>query len=193
MSTSSDEKTMITLYYSISSYLQQLNADEETDYSLWKATKRIKRPITSIPPIRANNGPWARDNKQKADLFAEHLADTFTPNQGNMDHVMNNINNPRSENITPVTPREVAEEIRTNLNPKKAPGFDLITGEILKQLPRKGMVLLTYLFNAAFRLKHVPRCWKVAEVTMLPKPGKQPNDVKSYRPRYRPISLLPIV
>jgi hypothetical protein len=34
------------------------------------------------------------------------------------------------------TPRGVAEEIRTNLNPKKAPGFDLITGEILKNFKR---------------------------------------------------------
>jgi hypothetical protein len=35
------------------------------------------------------------------------------------------------------TPREVAEEIRTNLNPKKAPGFDLITGEFLRTLKEK--------------------------------------------------------
>lgn len=171
---------------SISTYLKELSANEETDCSLWKATKKIKRPVTSIPPIRSNNGSWARDNKQKAELFAEHLAEIFTPNPG---QDITNTENQRSENITPVTPKEVADEIKTNLNPKKAPGWDLITGEILKHLPRKVIVMLTYLFNAAFRLKHVPACWKVAEVIMLPKPGKQPNDVKSYRP----ISLLPII
>lgn len=174
---------------SINSYLQNLTGDEDTDYSLWKATKKIKRPITSMPPIRKDDSPWARDNKQKADLFAEHLADIFTPNQIFVNNILLDIDNPRTENITPVTPKEVAEEIKTNLNLKKAPGFDLITAEILKQLPRKCIVMLTYLFNAAFRLKHVPASWKVAEVIMLPKPGKPPNDVKSYRP----ISLLPTI
>lgn len=45
------------------------------------------------------------------------------------------------------------------------------------------------MFYAVFRLKHVPDYWKIAEVIMLPKPGKSPNDVRSYRP----ISLLPII
>ena len=41
--------------------------------------------------------------------------------------------------------KEVIKEIKENINPKKAPGFDLITGEILKQLPRKAIVKLTTL------------------------------------------------
>jgi hypothetical protein len=65
----------------------------------------------------------------------------------------------------------VKEEIKENVNPKKAPGFDLITGEILKQLHRKALVKLTNLINAAFRLKYVPRLWKVTDVIMIPKPG----------------------
>jgi hypothetical protein len=170
-------------------YLANLTADEETDYSLWKATKRIKRPIMSIPPIRKGQGDWARENKQKADLFAEHLEEVFTPNDMQNNNDLEEIHNNITEEITPVTPREVAEEIESNLNPKKAPGFDLITGQILKRLPRKGIVMLTYLFNAAFRLKHVPASWKVAEVIMILKPGKTPHEVKSYRP----ISLLPVI
>ena len=174
---------------SINAYLQNLTAEEDTNYSLWKATKKIKRPINTVPPIRKNMGPWARDNQQKAKIFAEHLANIFTPNHTNENTRLEELTNLSTENIIPVTPREVANEIKTNLNSKKAPGFDLITGDILKNLPKKGIVLLTYLFNAAFRLKHVPACWKVAEVIMLPKPGKPPNDVSSYRP----ISLLPII
>lgn len=78
--------------------------------------------------------------------------------------------------------------IKYNIDVKKAPGFDLITGQILKKLPRKGIVKLTNLINAPFRLKHVPELWKVAEV-MIPKVGKPPNEASSYRP----ISLLPII
>jgi hypothetical protein len=52
------------------------------------------------------------------------------------------------DKIPLVTPREVAEELRTNLNPKIAPGFDLITGEIVKNFNRKALVKLTTLIIA---------------------------------------------
>jgi hypothetical protein len=42
--------------------------------------------------------------------------------------------------MTPVISKEIAEEIKLNL--KKAPDDDLITGQILKQLSRKGIALL---------------------------------------------------
>lgn len=34
------------------SYLSGLSATDDTDYSLWKATRRIKIPHTHVPPIR---------------------------------------------------------------------------------------------------------------------------------------------
>jgi len=58
-------------------------------------------------------------------------------------------------------------------------GFDLITGEILKQLPKKAIVKLTHLYNAAFRLKDVPSYWNAPEVIMLPKPGEPATEVTS--------------
>lgn len=67
--------------------------------------------------------------------------------------------------------------------------YDLIIGQILKELPRKGIVMLTYLINTAFRLKYVPMQWKVAEMIIMPKLGKSLNDKKSYRP----IFLLPLI
>jgi hypothetical protein len=45
------------------------------------------------------------------------------------------------------TPKEVANETKRDINPRKAPGFYLINGEILKQYPRKGLVKLTNLIN----------------------------------------------
>ena len=84
---------------------------------------------------------------------------------------------------------EIKNEIKNNINPTKALGFDLITGEVLQQLLRKAIVKITNLINAAFRLKYVPRLWKVAEVIMIPKPGKPQHDAALYRP----ISLLPVL
>jgi hypothetical protein len=48
---------------------------------------------------------------------------------------------------------------------------------------------LATLFNASIRLKHVPDAWKIAEIIMIPKPGKNLSKVESHRP----ISLLPIM
>jgi hypothetical protein len=96
---------------------------------------------------------------------------------------------PENEEIKLVTATEVKNEINNNINSKKAPGFDLITGEVLQQLPRKAILKITNLINAAFRLKYVPRLWNVAEVIMIPKPGKPPHEAASYRP----ISLLPVM
>ena len=88
------------------------------------------------------------DNKQKAK--------NLKPNQIQSDVTLGFSENHWSANIPLITPKEVADEIRTNLNSKKAPGFDLITGEVLKQLPKKGIVMLTYIFNAALRLRYFP-------------------------------------
>jgi hypothetical protein len=38
-------------------------------------------------------------------------------------------------------------------------------------------------------MRYIPRIWKIAEVLMILKPGKPPNNVDSYRQ----ISLLPIM
>jgi hypothetical protein len=39
-----------------SKFLIDLTADNNTEYSLWKATQYLKRPITQVPPIRKADG-----------------------------------------------------------------------------------------------------------------------------------------
>jgi hypothetical protein len=50
-----------------------------------------KRPVCHKPPLKRENGTWAKENKEKAELFAEH---TFTPNtngevEDELDEVIN--------------------------------------------------------------------------------------------------------
>ena len=84
-----------------------------------------------IPPIRKTDEEWARNNEQKAQRFAEHLEQIFLlhGNQGEEEQVMTTEDiAPENEEIKPATATEVKNEINNNINPKKAPGFDLITG-----------------------------------------------------------------
>jgi hypothetical protein len=94
---------------------------------------------------------------------------------------------PLSLPITPFYPAEVSAVIAC-LNVRKAPGYDLISGKVLQELPPTSVVLLTILYNSMLRLSYCPLLWKFTQIIMVLKPGKPAHDVTSYRP----ISLLPI-
>ena len=55
----------------------------------------------------------------------------------------------------------------------KSPGYDLITGTLLKNHPEKGFIFLTFLYNAIFGLCFIPPQWKVAEIKMILNPVKR--------------------
>ena len=92
------------------------------------------------------------------------------------------------ERLKPFTLKEIENEI-TKLNHKKAPGLDLISAKMLKVLLQERLLDLMYILSAIIRLEYWPKSLKQAQVIMLPKPGKNPIDVTSYRP----ISLLPTI
>ena len=60
---------------------------------------------------------------------------------------------------------------------------------MLKQLPHKGLRALTQIYNATLRLEYFPRYWKIGQIIMIVKPGKDPTEVTSYRPT----NLLPLL
>jgi hypothetical protein len=61
---------------SFQQYISRLTPD---DRSIWKATKKFKRPTAAIPSIKNMNGDWARTDAVKACAFANYLAKVFTP------------------------------------------------------------------------------------------------------------------
>jgi hypothetical protein len=60
---------------------------------------------------------------------------------------------------------------------------------MMKELPKKGLVVLTYIFNAMLRISYWPKQLKTAEIILIPKPGKDPKELTLYSP----ISLLSTV
>ena len=63
-------------------YLTKLTSTETSDFSLWKATRKLNQQQTSVPLIRKTTGEWARSISEKAVLFAERLQNVFTPTSG---------------------------------------------------------------------------------------------------------------
>jgi hypothetical protein len=175
-------------------YTKSLSPSEATDYSLWKATKRLKRPKIQMSPILKSDGSWAKSNAEKSEAFAQYFSDVFKPNVA----VVNNDGDIREFLDSPLQldfpvqnfkPSEVRSVINNALSPHKSPGYDLITGKLLQELPRKGIIFLAFLFNAMLKLEFVPAQFKRAQLIVIPKPGKPLTQLTSYRP----ISLLPVI
>lgn len=61
-------------------FMQSLDSTDKSDYSLWKATRRIKRPYSQIQPIRKEDRTWAKTEEEMAATFGRHLQRTFQPN-----------------------------------------------------------------------------------------------------------------
>lgn len=145
-----------------------------------------------VPPLRKIDGTWARSDEEKAIAFATHLEQVFQSNPIHSSINLHQCNRDPAVNIDApirlVHPLVAAKEI-DKLKSKKVPGFGGISARILKELPKKGIIMLTYIINAAFRLHYVPQDWKKAEVIIVLKRGKSSDLAMSYRP----ISLLPVL
>ena len=64
---------------SLKNFLENLTNTAETDYSIWQATRNLKHPKNPIPPIRKEDGSWARTDHEKATTFGLHLEKVFQP------------------------------------------------------------------------------------------------------------------
>jgi len=163
------------------------------DGSLWKATKRTCKLNSPNIPIKKSDGSFVCTDLDKAELFKEYLYETFQPHPDifsleNNIAVAESLNSPLlvSRPVKHFSPSEVKFVIDKYPH-KKSPGFDLITREVARCLPKKAIIHLTHIFNCILRLSYFPILWKFSTIIMFPKPKKPPDSVSSFRP----ISLLP--
>jgi hypothetical protein len=137
-------------------FLQSHTPTESIDYSLWKATKKIKQAKKPSPPLRTLQGTWARSNIEEAHAFAEHLANVFRLHPSEDEHEEEEALIQLVETPYQLQPpincvkRTEVQEVITGQNHKKSSGYDLITGKTLKELPILGIKYLTQLFIAVW-------------------------------------------
>jgi hypothetical protein len=125
--------------------------------------------LSAHPPIRKQStspGPWAKCNKEKANLFAQHLAEVFISNDNiHNQEIIDFLQHDQVTEEPPIilTPWEIKKEITHLKNKKKSTRFGSNSVKMLKELPKKGIVKLTYIFNAVLRLHSWPKHLKVAK------------------------------
>jgi hypothetical protein len=118
---------------------------------------------------------------KKSHAFAKHLEQVFPP------HALDNTPEEEEDLIQLLeTPYQLeppikrlkrtdVQEIINSLNPKKSPGYYLITDKILKELLTIGIQYLTQLFNAVLLKRFFPAQWKVAQIILIPKTANPPS------------------
>lgn len=166
---------------------------------LWKLTNNFKRqPAPNLPLIKSSSDArpadrvWCKSTAEKAEAFALHLEERFSPiltvSQTDLVEIETGLRQTAQTDevsFRPVRVSEVASIIK-KLENKKAAGIDKVDNHTIKSLPLKGLLYLTLIYNNSLRLGHFPSRWKQALVKMIHKPGKPTHIVSSYRP----ISLL---
>lgn len=180
--------------YKADQYANYINSLQPTPNSLWRATKKLTKIRETIPPHRTSNKLLASTDEEKSLVFAEHLANTFKPHQDifpNPDHLshisaFNSSPLPMCPPTKPISPNEIVCLIK-KLLARKALGHDLITNKVLKNLSKKCILSVTYIYNSMLRLSYLPTIWKLAVVIVIPKIWKPKNLVSSYRPIFRQI------
>jgi hypothetical protein len=139
-----------------------LSAAEVTDYSLWKAIKKLKRSQTPISPLRTKEGERAKSDAQKANVLADHFANVFKPYTSEMPEeqereILRALGTPGRLETT--VKKFKVTEVRSaiqQLRSRKAPGHQLMTGKILKELPDIGIRAITQIFNSVLRTGYFP-------------------------------------
>ncbi|KAL9694799.1 hypothetical protein quinque_014084 [Culex quinquefasciatus] len=163
---------------------------------VWKISRALRNQVKYSPPLQAGDTLKASPD-EKANLLAENFVRahrnpapgdpaTTSAVEVSVQQIVNSTF--PLESVPVIRPKEIARIIKS-LKPKKAPGMDKIRNTLLKRLPRKGLVMLTLIVNACFRISYFPSSWKHAIVTAIPKPGKDITNPTNYRP----ISLLPVM
>ncbi|GBP65548.1 RNA-directed DNA polymerase from mobile element jockey [Eumeta japonica] len=160
----------------------------------WKSLHLLCRRLTRSPapvcPLFDKTGTRRYAAKDRAEILAEHLEGQFTPHtptdtpEAASHHVQ--VEEFLMAPVPPlpgdyfVSPAETDKMI-SRLPKRKAPGPDGIPTAGIRQLPRRAMVAMTWLFNGIFRTGHFPKNWKMGRVIAIPKAGKDPRLAMSQR------------
>ncbi|GFY31990.1 RNA-directed DNA polymerase from mobile element jockey [Trichonephila clavipes] len=173
---------------------KHIEALSPEDNTLWRNSSLLRKPFRSIPPLKGALGSTAITPIEKAEVIADSLQEQFEPNhvadrevfdQRIHEEVANFLATPHVQEFEPTTPTEVLTYVQ-RIKPKKSPGLDQISNRMLKNLPLKFLLFITFLINQLFKNNYFPDSWKTAVVIPILKPDKNPDLAQNYRP----ISLL---
>ena len=161
---------------------------------IWRATKKMRgvKQQSAIPNLKKNDIVY-ETNKQKAQLFAETFAMASSDDNYSEEFKTHRRNFNPAELIPENRPEELLEikkafelhELRSAINKckrKSTPGQDNISYEIIKEIPKSGLLKFLEIINLIWSQGIIPQNWKHAIINPILKPTKPNDDPSSYRP-----------
>lgn len=128
-----------------------LQSATSIDFSLWEARKKMKRPAQFRSPVRSADDSWTRRDAKKETAFIKHMEKILLPPLPQMEL--------RLRKISTVTRNgsfscQVTRIYKEQVDPRKAPGHDLITAKMLKGLPEIVIIHVIRIFKVIPRLSY---------------------------------------
>ena len=179
------------------SYCSTLNSNSKLA-EVWKMAKKMdgQKSNKTIPTITDNDINYDT-NKGKAEHFARTFAAISSDQnysvefQKRKQEVESRLTTDTVDTTTEsdemkslnqdLTLNELRRAIR-GAKAQKSPGEDGIPYEFLQRLPTSANKILLKLYNQIWHTGNLPQGWKHSIVIPIPKGGKDPHTVKSYRP-----------
>ena len=161
----------------------------------WNAVYKLasgKTRITAAPTtLHKQDGSKTTNTLETLEYIAEHLIPEDNPHDDTDYH--KNIRRLTEQPNNTINDRDFnQDEVRRTIegfNPKKAPGPDGITSDILTLVFKSIPKTTTSIYNECLKRGYFPKEWKIAKIIPIVKPGKENSLDPS---KYRPISLLNI-
>ncbi|ROT69814.1 putative RNA-directed DNA polymerase from transposon X-element [Penaeus vannamei] len=139
-------------------------------------------PIMNFQISPAENTTFDPDTETEVTQTLQQLQHLILPSQT----ISLNTLSPDDPLSRPITPEDMRHaHTRTN---NTTPGASNINKLIMQHLPPIMLARLRHIFNAALATGYFPSRFKRATLVLIPKPGKPPHEVTSFRP----ISLLEV-
>ena len=170
----------------------------------WSTLRALSGQTSPTHPLRVNNIVLTSP-ADKAAAFANTLTQVFVPNVSpHFDQhrhyvraeatVQKLLRTPRAEILPndPILGAISMEEVISSVAKKKtksAPGRDQVSWKVLETLPPNILSTIAIILTCILRLQHWPTALKDGVFVMIPKPGKDTQDPKNWRP----ICLLPTI
>ncbi|CAF0890031.1 unnamed protein product [Brachionus calyciflorus] len=170
-------------------FIESLRKSPISSVQFWRRINKFKKKSSAKAfPRLTKDGIEYNTDAEKSNLFGMLLEKTFTLNDmtdkktvGVMTKVNEFKESPIENNIELITISELINAIKKSTERSSA-GLDKKTNIMLKNLPLKALKEILSLFNLSLLQSKVPKNWKIASITMIPKKEGMTNDPASYRP-----------
>jgi exonuclease III len=172
-------------------FVERCGKNPSSSRPFWNKVNEFRgaKRFNNIPVLKTREATF-NSNEEKADCFGRILENNFSNNQGGDNEFQKQIKETiiklkeHDQNdcfFEPVSKSELVEHLK-NLNDNTAPGHDGIHNLMLKNMPEVFIDLLAQTINYSMATSTLPKEWKIATISMIPKKEGYSSDPNKYRP-----------